>query len=137
MRWGDPKQTGEHGWHRFGVEVTGYGQVDGITFPAAGRVGWLTPASGAGVVEFFRFRVLSYAPIGGLTPDIGSLQSSSEARLPASSCASAVVLISARSCLHTLMRARSSRTTGTTIASHSPVSSRIARGVATGAATVA
>lgn len=63
-RWGDPQRTGEHGWHRFGLDVTGYGQAYGITFPAAGRVGWLTRAADLRGGEFFRFRVTSYAPIG-------------------------------------------------------------------------
>lgn len=39
-RWGDPDGTGE--WRRipFGADVLGWATFDGVTIPAAGRVGW-------------------------------------------------------------------------------------------------
>ncbi|WP_213457108.1 DUF6544 family protein [Rhizomonospora bruguierae] len=39
-RWGDPDGTGTWGWHRFGLDVTGYASFGGLTVPAVGIAGW-------------------------------------------------------------------------------------------------
>lgn len=59
-RWGDPDASGSWGWHRFGMEVTGYGRADGITFPAAGRVGWHFGAPEFADGMFFHYRLTGY-----------------------------------------------------------------------------
>jgi hypothetical protein len=52
-RWGDPDNTGTWGWHPFGGEITAHGTFDGVTIPAAGRLGWYSATAGAS----FRFRI--------------------------------------------------------------------------------
>lgn len=64
LRWGDPDESGEFDWHPFGIEVTGYAQVAGLTVPAAGRVGWYLGEDRFATGEFFRFRLTGLWPIG-------------------------------------------------------------------------
>jgi len=56
-RWGDPDGTGAWGWHPFGGQVTGYATFDGVTIPAAGRVGWFFGTDRWPAGEFFRYRI--------------------------------------------------------------------------------
>jgi hypothetical protein len=70
-RWGDPEGSGKFGWHRFGIEVTGYGQVDGLTVPAAGRVGWYAASPRFGDGIFLRFRLTGIRPIGHDPRELG------------------------------------------------------------------
>jgi hypothetical protein len=46
------------------MEVTGYGQAGGVTFPAAGRAGWHADSPRFDEGVFFRFRLTGYCPFG-------------------------------------------------------------------------
>jgi len=56
-RWGDPGRTGSWSLHPFGGEVTGYAAFDGVSIPAAGRVGWFFGTDRWHEGEFFRYRI--------------------------------------------------------------------------------
>ena len=56
-RWGDPDGTGTWDWHPFGGDVTAHRTFDGITVPAAGRIGWFPGSPGWLKGEFFRYRI--------------------------------------------------------------------------------
>jgi hypothetical protein len=56
-RWGDPDRTGTWGRHPCGGEVTGYACFDGVTVPAAGRLGWFFGTDRWRDGEFFRYRI--------------------------------------------------------------------------------
>jgi hypothetical protein len=63
QRWGDPDRTGSFGWHRFGVEATGWRSFGGVTIPHEGRAGWHIGTSRWSTGEFFRFAIDRYALI--------------------------------------------------------------------------
>lgn len=63
QRWGDPTNTGHFGWHRFGMNVTGYATVHGLTIPSAGSVGWHHGTDRWQEGEFFRYRITSLHPV--------------------------------------------------------------------------
>jgi hypothetical protein len=56
-RWGDPDNTSTWGWHPFGGQVTGWRTFDGLTIPAAGRVGWFYGTDRWLTGEFFRYQI--------------------------------------------------------------------------------
>jgi hypothetical protein len=56
-RWGDPDGDGTWAWHPFGGEITGYASFDGVTIPAAGRVGWFFGTDRWPGGEFFRYQI--------------------------------------------------------------------------------
>jgi hypothetical protein len=56
-RWGDPEGTGTWGWFPFGGDVTEHRTFEGVTVPAAGRIGWFPGAAGWATGEFFRYRI--------------------------------------------------------------------------------
>lgn len=56
-RWGDPDRTRSWALHPFGGEVTGYATFDGVSIPAAGRVGWFFGTDRWREGEFFRYQI--------------------------------------------------------------------------------
>jgi len=56
-RWGDPESSGEWGWYPFGGDVTEHRTFDGLTVPAAGRIGWFPGSAGWETGEFFRYQI--------------------------------------------------------------------------------
>jgi hypothetical protein len=56
-RWGDPEGTGLWGWYPFGGDVLEHRTFDGVTVPAAGRIGWFPGSAGWATGEFFRYRI--------------------------------------------------------------------------------
>ena len=60
-RWGDPEGAGAWGWHPFGGDVTEHRTFDGVTVPAAGRIGWFPGTPGWARGEFFRYRITDLA----------------------------------------------------------------------------
>jgi hypothetical protein len=63
-RWGDPDRSGTWAVHPFGGEVTGYATFDGVTIPAAGRVGWFYGTDRWPEGEFFRYRITDLRLVG-------------------------------------------------------------------------
>lgn len=61
-RWGDPDDTGNAGWHRFGGEITGYRTFGGLTVPDRGRIGWHMGNHRWHENEFLRFHVTAIDP---------------------------------------------------------------------------
>ena len=57
-RWGDPDNSGTFGEHPFGGEITDYATFDGLTIPAAGRLGWFYGSDRFAEGEFFRYEIV-------------------------------------------------------------------------------
>ena len=70
-RWGDPDNTSTWGWHPFGGQVTGWRTFDGLTIPAAGRVGWFYGTDRWPAGEFFRYQITDLQPVTGPVAQAG------------------------------------------------------------------
>ena len=70
-RWGDPDNSGDFGWHRFGGEVTGYRSFHGLTIPSEGRLGWFYGDDRWPAGEFFRYQITDLQPFTRPTPQPG------------------------------------------------------------------
>jgi hypothetical protein len=70
-RWGDPDNTGDFGWHRFGGEITGYRSFNGLTIPSQGRLGWFYGSDRWASGEFFRYQITDLEPVTGPAPEPG------------------------------------------------------------------
>lgn len=63
-RWGDPDGTGAWAFRPFGGSVSNYRTFDGLTIPAAGRIGWHYGTDRWAEGEFFRYRITGMDLLG-------------------------------------------------------------------------
>lgn len=62
-RWGDPGQTRDWSFHRFGMETTETRSFGSLTIPAGVRVGWFPGTDRWAEGEFIRCQVTALAPV--------------------------------------------------------------------------
>jgi hypothetical protein len=67
-RWGDPDGTGTWAWRPFGGEVTAYRTFDGVSIPAAGRLGWFFGTDRWPGTASFRYRLTNLRLLTGRPP---------------------------------------------------------------------